>query len=386
VTKLKEEKFYLESKIELLEETDELRQEVSSVIKLPDEKDRQIDLQYFSAVFVSSGENLNHAYFLPSELVVAKDTIASKALDVEHEENEIIGHLYDYAFTDKDGKSVEVKELAGKETSELDKEEVHIVVAGVIYKNRFPNIAEEVSSGKWKVSMECYYQGYDVKVGDLIISKKEAEMLGFASKKEHDFFGRVAKVIKNGIEIAEGTVTRVLRNICFSGCGIVKNPANPPSIILETASEKKAKDVIVFDYDKLETSNTVDENNVTSPNIEEYNNKGKGDKETAEGDDAPPLNDRDNVGICVSFKKEVIDSTFKGPNTNVLHQNWCALFETACTSFSRDTTDPDCLRTKARSEAKVCVDRFMKARKEKDKRSYLVDKVQDLLKKAKRLI
>jgi hypothetical protein len=359
VTKLKEEKFYLESKIEILEETDELRQEVSSVIKLPDEKDRQIDLQYFSAVFVSSGENLNHAFFLPSELVVAKDTIAAKALDVEHEENEIIGHLYDYAFTDKDGKHVEVKELASKETSDLDKEDVHIVVAGVIYKNRFPSIADEVASGKWKVSMECYYQGYDVKVGDLIISKKEAEMLGFASDKDKDFFGRAAKVIKQGIEIAEGTVTRVLRNICFSGCGIVKNPANPPSVILETASEQQAKEVLILDYDKAE-------NKVTSTNIEDDNNKGKGDKEMAEGDD--------------------VDSTFKGPNTNVLHQNWCALFETACTSFSRDTTDPNCLRTKARSEAKVCVDRFMKSRAEKDKRSGLVKDIQGLLKKAKRLI
>lgn len=376
---LKEEKFYLESSIDILEETDELRQEVSSVIKLPEEKDRQIDLSYFSAVFVSSGENLNHAFFLPSELVIAKDTIASKALDVEHEENEIIGHLYDYAFTDKEGKPLEVKELANKEAADLDKEEVHIVVAGVIYKNRFPNIADEVAGGMWKVSMECYYQGYDVKVGDLIISKKEAEMLGFASKEENTLFGRAAKVIKGGIEIAEGTVTRVLRNICFSGCGIVKNPANPPSIILETASEKQVKEVLILDYDKVE-------NNVTSTNIEDYNNKGQGNKEIAEGDESPPMSDNDTVGICVSYKKEVIDSTFKGPGTNVLHTDWCALFETACTSFSRDTTDPNCLRTKARTEAKACADRFMKSRAEKDKRSAMTDLLSDLLKKAKKLI
>jgi len=374
------EKFYLESKIELLEETDELRQEVSSVIKLPKEKDRQIDLSYFSAIFVSSGENLNHAFFLPSELVQAKDTIAAKALDVEHEENEIIGHLYDYAFTDKKGNPIEVKELASKEAADQDKEEVHIVVAGVIYKNRFPNIADEVASGKWKVSMECYYQGYDVKVGDLIISKKEAEMLGFASQ-EKDFFGRVAKVIKNGVEVASGTVTRVLRNICFSGCGIVKNPANPPSVILETASEKQAKEVLILDYDRLDN----DGNNVTSANVEDYADNGEGDKDTA-GSDDQTLKDNDTVGICVSFKKEVIDATFKGPNTKVLHSNWCALYESACTSFSRDTTDPNCLRTKARSEAKACVERYMESRSKKDKRNVLTKKLDSLLKKAKKLI
>jgi hypothetical protein len=45
-----------------------------------------------------------------------------------------------------------------------------------------------------------------------------------------DIVGKAAKVLKKGKEIASGTIARVLRNICFSGCGIVKNPANPPSV------------------------------------------------------------------------------------------------------------------------------------------------------------
>lgn len=374
------EKFYLESSIELLDETEELKKEVSSAIKLPPEEKRQMDLQYFSAIFVSSGENLNHAFFLPSELVAAKDTISSKALDVEHEENEIIGHLYDYAFTDKEGNPLEEKELASKETSELDKQEVHIVVAGIIYKNRFPSIADEVASGKWKVSMECYYQGYDVKVGDLIISKKEAEMLGFASEDDSNF-GKLAKVIRNGVEVASGAVTRVLREICFSGCGIVKNPANPPSVILETASDKKNKEVIVLDYDAIEG----EKNKVTSSNIEDntIDSKGKGDLKE---DEEAALEGNDTVGICVSYKKEVFDSTFKDPKSKVLHTNWCALFSSGCTSFSRDTTDPECLRNKARQQAKACAQVLLDKKQEKDKRLSLVDTLQGLMKRAKKLI
>ena len=182
-----------------------------------------MDLQYFTAIFVSSGENLNHAFFLPSEIISAKETIASKALDIEHEEDEIIGHIYDYAFTDKKGNKLDVKELANEEKADQDKTEMHVVIAGIIYKSRFPNISKEVADGKWKVSMECYFHNYDVKVGDLIISKKEAEMLGFASDDDSNF-GKLAKVFKNKVEIASGAITRVLREICFSGCGIVKIP------------------------------------------------------------------------------------------------------------------------------------------------------------------
>ena len=72
-------KIYLEADIELHKETAALRERASKIINLPDEKKKQPDLLYFSAIFVSSGENLNHAYFLPSELVAAEGTIINKA-------------------------------------------------------------------------------------------------------------------------------------------------------------------------------------------------------------------------------------------------------------------------------------------------------------------
>lgn len=382
--KYEDKKFYLESNdITLLEETETLRKEVSSVIELPSEKQRQIDLQYFTAIFVSSGENLNHAFFLPSEIVAAKDTIASKALDIEHEEDEIIGHLYDYAFTDKKGKRLNIKEIAKKDKASQDRQEIHVVIAGIIYKSRFPNIAQEVASGKWKVSMECYFNDYDVKVGDLILSKKEAEMLGFATNDDSNF-GKVARVIKNKIEIASGVVTRVLRNICFSGCGIVKNPANPPSIILETANEKESPamsdEVVVLDYDKLDQvrEDTSESNNVTSANVEDQEKNG-----TRPSEEEAALESNDTVGICVSYKKEVIDATFKGPGVNVLQTDWCALYEKGCTSFSRDTTDPKCLRNLVRSTAVTAASKLFKLKESKDKRKVLVANLEGLLDKAK---
>ena len=255
-------KFYLEADIKIEKETSILKEKASKVINLPQGEDKQPDLQYFSAIFVSSGENLNNAYFMPSELVAAEKTIKNKALDIEHKEDQIIGHIYDIVFMTAEGEVISLEELADLDQTNLDKKEIHIAIAGIIYKNRFPKVAEEVAEKKWKVSMECFYEKFDVKIGNLIISEQEAEMLGLTAGDEK-ILGKIVKVIKDGVEIAAGEIARVLRGICFCGCGIVKNPANIVSVVLETAD---AKEEIVLDYDKI-NSNPAD-NNVTSDKVE----------------------------------------------------------------------------------------------------------------------
>lgn len=367
-------KVRLEANIELRKETAARREKAEAVIDLPDGKNKQPDLLYFTAVFVSSGENLNHAYFLPSELVKAEGSIINKALDVEHKEEEIIGHIYERAFITKDGKKLDLQELATREVASLDKEDMHVVIAGIIYKNRFPNLADEVAEGRWKVSMEAYYQDFDVKVGDLTVSRKEAEMLGLA--KIDDFLGKVAKVVKQGKEVAEGAVTRVLRHITFSGCGIVKKPANPPSVILETAKDKSGKEIIILDYDKLSAKEDEElqkdgGNKVTSYTLEDP-------VETI--DENAELENKDTVGICASYKRRVLDETFEGPNAKVLHEDWCTKYSSACTSFSRDTTDPNCLYVKAMmKQAKAAIEKRMRIRESNDSRHDLLKNLQDVM-------
>lgn len=374
------EKFYLEADIQLEETTDDLQKAFAAVIELPRNEDKQPDLQYFSAIFVSAGTNLNGAHFLPSELVKAEDTIVSKALDVEHKEEEIIGHIYDRAYINDDHQRLDLQELANKEDASLDSEnnDMHVVIAGVIYKNRFPNLAKEVSSGEWKVSMECYYSNYDVKIGEMILTRREAEVMGLA----HDdkLFGKLAKIIKKGKEIAEGTLERVLRDIVFSGCGVVKNPANPPSVILETANEKTkdndVKEIIVLDYDELDKDNKL-----TSNKVEGNNSVITDPSETEEAE----LKYGDTVGICVSYKRRVYAEEPQGPDTDVVATDWCTLYDKGCTSFGRDTTDPDCLRNQLGRAAKQYAKKLIKKRELSDKRSELTKRLQDKLDKAQKL-
>lgn len=357
-------KIYLEADIKLEEETPELKECASKAIELPSVEDKQPDLLYCSAVFVSTGENLNHAYFMGSELIIAEGTITNKAMDIEHSEESVIGHIYRREFMDQAGNKLDLKELSSKEVAAQDSQEMHVAIACVLYKNRFPNFAKEVAENKWKVSMECYYETYDVKIGQLVLDQKEAEALGLAVE-DSKILGTMAKVIKNGIEIASGTITRVLRGICFSGCGFVKNPANPASIVLETANTKtveKSENTLILNYDELQT---VD-NNVTSDTIE-------GNIEKAR-DGALD----DTVGICVSYKRRLYDKAEK-----VIATDWCTLYEKKCTSFSRDTTDPDCLKNKeALQVAKSAVEERFKKRVIEDRREVLLYELKAALSEA----
>jgi len=361
------EKIYLEADIKLEEETVELKEQASKIIELPSGSDKQQDLLYCSAVFVSTGENLNHAYFMGSELVIAEGTIVNKAMDVEHKETEIVGSIYKREFMDQAGNKLDLKELASKEVAAQDSQEMHVAIACVLYKNRFPNFAKEVSENKWKVSMECYYSDYDVKIGQLVLDKKEAESLGLAAT-DAKILGNIANVIKDGVEIASGEITRVLRGICFSGCGFVKNPANPASIVLETANTKVTEEggqVIVLNYDVLQPV----ANKVTSDTVEEdVLNTEKATDGTLD----------DTVGVCVSYKRRLYDKAEK-----VIATDWCALYEKGCTSFSRDTTDPNCLRNKeALCVAKAMVDERFRSRKSEDKRIILLNELKAALNEA----
>jgi hypothetical protein len=343
----------LEAEIELFEGTEELKQEVASVVPFPANKTP--DMLFFSGIFVSSGENLNKAFFLPSELVKSHNTINNKALDIEHDDTQIVGHIYSSAFVDHAGNKLEIASLQDMKQDELEKLDVDVMIAGIIYKSRFPELAREVKENKWKLSMETYFQDYDVKIGDLILSKKEAEALGLASDS---VLGRVAKVLQKGKEIAKGEVARVLRNLLFSGCGLVKNPANPRSVILETAKKKELEEgEMVIELDPKTVLKNKEEADV----------------------DVVDIRSQTSVGICVSYKRRVIDATFEGPNTKVLHNDWCTLYDTGCTSPSRGADNPECIRHKVIEVTQNYAQHKLEDMKAEDRRGNLLAQLKSLL-------
>lgn len=361
----------LEADIELLEGTDELRQEVASIVPFPENKTP--DMLFFSGIFVSSGENLNKAFFLPSELVKAHKTINNKALDIEHDETKIIGHIYSSAFVDRNKNKLDMAALQEMPAKEIENMDIDVMIAGIIYKSRFPELAEEVKNNKWKLSMETYFQDFDVKIGNLILSKKEAEALGLASD---NVLGQIARVLKKGKEVAKGEVARVLRNLLFSGCGLVKNPANPRSVILETARKRESEDssteLIVEleskeeEVDKEHASN-VPVTSITSP------------ADISGGPGIDDIRTQTSPGICVNFKKRLIDATYEGPDVKVLHENWCNLYDTGCTSPSRGADNPECIRYKIIEVTRDYTKHKLDDMQAMDKRGNLLARLRSLL-------
>lgn len=361
-------------------------QEKASVLVFPDAK--QKDLQYIRSVFVSAGTNKNGAHFLPSEMMKAHQTIVNKAIDMEHIEEKIIGHIYDCAFLFKDGEEFNPEQIlteyeqASKDPDILD---IDIAVAGVIHKLRFPEISDEITTGDWKVSMECFFKEFDIKIGDQIITRREAEVLGYDPQ---DLIGGFVKVMAGTKELGKHLVSRVLRYITFSGMGLVKNPANPESIILETAAirEKMADGNLVIDLERIDNlrghnikiSSAEDDQKETAEivvPIKTSNEDGQMeteqqlyievDKETGGikrilsvgGEETAALrNTGPGIGgpgsitsypdeLCKSFKKRVTKFNALDQSEGVIvHEHWCSLFEVPCPVIGASSKAPECLR------------------------------------------
>lgn len=237
-----DKKVILEAKLVLNELSDALRKEVASRIPIPSDNP-QDDLLLMSAILVSTGTNKNGATFLGSELVKAKDSIADKALDVEHKQDIIIGHIKSALFLDQEGAIIDVNTLhASLETASsddkpkleaaMDAMDMDIGIVCVVHKHRFQDLAEEIKNGEWHVSMECYYKDFDLMVGDIIIPKEQATKMNFDLSTN-----RLVNLVVSGQSLGNHKVSRVLRGIKFCGVGIVKHPANERSVIDETAGQ-----------------------------------------------------------------------------------------------------------------------------------------------------
>ena len=190
----------------------------------------QYDLYYLSSILVSTGWNKNDDVFDLEETWGAKDTPVDKQFNFGHDESDIIGHITGSVVLDPDGNEVE-------NISNIEK--FDIATSAVLYnswttpelKERMENLIAEIEEGKWFVSMECLFSNFDYAIltpdGEKkVISRDEAS--AFLTKHLRSY---------GGTGKYEGyTIGRLLRNIAFSGKGLVSNPANPRSVILNDVS------------------------------------------------------------------------------------------------------------------------------------------------------
>ena len=216
----------------------------------------QVDLYYLNSVLVSTGWNKNDDVFDITETWAARNTPEDKQFNFMHDESDIIGHITANVVTDFEGNII---------SNEQDTvpESFNIVTSAVLYNSwsdpelqeRMEKLIAEIEDGKWFVSMECLFNNFDYAVvspegGNQIIQRDEAS--AFLTKHLRAYGG-------SG-EYEGYKVGRMLRNISFSGKGLVNNPANPRSVILPNTTDpfQNSKATLISETNIKETSMSDD--------------------------------------------------------------------------------------------------------------------------------
>ena len=202
----------------------------------------QFDLYYLESVLVSTGWNKNDDVFTPESTWAARDTPEDKQFNFMHNENDIIGHITSSYVLDKEGKKISAKEQTPKDFD--------IVTEAVLYncwtdpenRERMQQIIAEIEEGKWFVSMECLFSDFDY----ALVDPEGANHL-VARDEQSSFLTKHLRTYGGEGNYEGFTIGRALKNIAFSGKGLVSKPANPRSVIFE-----KSRSFIIEDItDKL---------------------------------------------------------------------------------------------------------------------------------------
>jgi hypothetical protein len=189
----------------------------------------QIDLYYLKSVLVSTGWNKNDDVFEATATWDARHTPEDKQFNFMHDENDIIGHITGSYVVDKDGNRV----ISDEMPAEFD-----IITEAVLYnswtgeenRNRMDQIIAEIEEGKWFVSMECLFAGFDYA---LIGEDGNSKLL--ARDEDSSFLTKHLRAYGGTGEYEGYKIGRSLRDISFSGKGLVSRPANPRSVILDSS-------------------------------------------------------------------------------------------------------------------------------------------------------
>ena len=222
----------------------------------------QHDLYYLNSILVSTGWNKNDDVFDKEETWAAKDTPSDKQFNFMHNEADIIGHITGSVVLDQDGNEIE-------DISNIDK--FDIATSAVLYnswttpelRERMSKLIAEIEEGKWFVSMECLFNDFDYAV----VSPKGEKTV--VSRDETSAFLTKHLRAYGGSGKYEGyTVGRLLRNIAFSGKGLVSNPANPRSVILNDVNPFEETQALELSNSSINMEN-CDMSDVLKEQVEE---------------------------------------------------------------------------------------------------------------------
>ena len=212
--------------------TEEEKSKIAASVKTQAASNKgQSDLYYLDSVLVTTCWNKNDDVFDKSEVWAARDTPEDKPFNIEHDENEIIGHITGNWIIDEQGRTVPEDSPA-----EGLPDTYHIVTSSVMYRHwsdprlleRTTELIEQIEAGNKFVSMECLFTDFDY-----ALASDSGQMQTLGRNEESAFLTKHLRAY-GGTGVYQGyKIGRLLKNIAFCGHGLVNKPANPSSIIFD---------------------------------------------------------------------------------------------------------------------------------------------------------
>ena len=204
------------------------------------EEGEQFDLHYIYTILSTTGWNKNDDVFDRYEMWSARNTAEDKPFNKGHDPNNIIGHITGNAVVDENYELV-------SNNSEVDSlpDKFHILTSAVIYKHissrdekltsETKGLLQEIAEGKWFVSMEALFSNFDY-----ALVSADGKQNVVSRNEDTAFLSKHLRSYGGAGEFEGYRVGRLMRNLTFSGKGLVENPGNPESIIF------KQEDSLIF--------------------------------------------------------------------------------------------------------------------------------------------
>lgn len=197
-----------------------------------DIENKQIDLMYIEDILASIGWNSNDDVFDPIETFRAKDTPVDKQFNFMHQQDKIIGHITSSKVVDIEGKVI-----APSTKEENLPQYFDVISNSVIYtkyrdktkQEEMDTLVAEILDNKWYVSMECLFPTFDFAI---ITASGEQRII--KRNKDTAYLTKYLKAYGGTGYVNGNKIGRLLRNFTFSGKGLVTNPANKKSVILNS--------------------------------------------------------------------------------------------------------------------------------------------------------
>ncbi len=228
--------------------------------------DVTFDLYPIHTILVITGWNNSDDIFDRQETWSARMTPEDKPFNIGHEPRQIIGHITANTVVDDD-LTVIADDIAFDDIPD----KFHILTSAVVYRHihsrddtleaEAAELIASIQAGDWFVSMECLFGGFDYGVT-------------YASGEQHiiqrtnatAFLTKHLRIHQGCGEYNGGKLGRVLRNITFSGKGLVESPANPESVIFNDTKRFVGVVATNFTFVSEQTQETLAHTNSTGEN------------------------------------------------------------------------------------------------------------------------